>query len=101
MCRNNKKVIKQAAMETAKTVTREFNEESIKHVIGASHLNAKEVMRPRTGGSSPKQTVFDRYAKDKCTVLKDFEMDVINILTRPYELTDAEKVPIIKNWLGW
>ena len=34
-------------------------------------------------------------------ILSNFEMEVTNIVkTKPYELTDEEKVPIIKNWLG-
>ena len=40
-------------------------------------------------------------AKGKCRELRNFKMEINNIfLTYSYKISDAEKVPIIKNWLG-
>ena len=44
---------------------------------------------------------FNWNAQDKYIELLNFEMEVMNILEiKAYELTDEEKVPVIKNWLG-
>ena len=48
-----------------------------------------------------KQPTFDWIAKDKYIELKNFEMEVMNILmTNKYSLRKTENVPIIKKWLG-
>ena len=44
---------------------------------------------------------FNWNAKDRYNELLNSEVEVTNILkTKACELTDEEKVPVIKNWLG-
>ena len=48
-----------------------------------------------------KKPSFKQDAQDRYVERLNFEREVIIILeTRVYELTDEEKVPVIKNWLG-
>ena len=57
-------------------------------------------MVPKVNGCSLKQPTFDWKAKDKNTELKNFEMEVTNIfLTNSYNISNAEKIPVTKNWL--
>ena len=47
------------------------------------------------------QTAFDWTEPDRYADLWNFEMEVVHILQmKMYHLNDAEKVPIIKNWIG-
>ena len=40
--------------------------------------------------------------QDRHVELLNFEIEVKNILeTKAYDLTNKEKLPLIKNWLGW
>ena len=45
---------------------------------------------------------FNWHTEDKYIELLIFKLQMTNILeTRAYEITDEEKVSVIKNWLGW
>ena len=47
------------------------------------------------------QPVFDSKAPDRYVGLLNFKMEVANILQmKAYDLSDEEKVPILKIWLG-
>ena len=62
------------------------------------HRNAANGMGPKVCGPSIKQPNFDCNAIDKYTELKNFEMEVNNIfLIFSYNVSDLEKVPIMKN----
>ena len=55
----------------------------------------------RHGGSALKQQSFKWNASEDGVEVLNFKMEVTNILQmKMYELTEEEKVPIIKNWLG-
>ena len=48
-----------------------------------------------------KQPPFNWNAPDKCVELASFEMEVMNMLQiKTHELTEEEKVPVIKNCIG-
>ena len=55
-------------------------------------------MSDNAGRPSLRKPVFNLGAKDKYIEQKHFEIKVMNIfLTKHHEITDEEKVPIIKN----
>ena len=55
----------------------------------------------RAGGLCLKQSIFNWAAKVKYTALKQFKLGEINIfLTKHYDISDTERVKIIKNCLG-
>ena len=55
--------------------------------------------RSITVGLSLRQPILNRATKDKCTTLKQFIVEAMNILIpKHYDISDAEKVPIVKDW---
>ena len=45
--------------------------------------------------------LFNWNAQDRYVKLMNFEVEVTNILKmKAYQLTNEEKVPVIRNWLG-
>ena len=58
-------------------------------------------MGPKLDGSSLKQQSFAWGARDMYTELRNFQMEVNNILmTCNYNINDQGKAQIVKNWLG-
>ena len=56
---------------------------------------------PKAGRPQLTQPTFDWLAQKKYNGLQNFEMEVRNIfVTKIYDITDSEKVPKIKNWIG-
>ena len=54
------------------------------------------------GGLALEKPSFNWSAQDRYVELLNFEMEVTNILkAKAYELTDEEKVLVMKNWLNW
>ena len=67
----------------------------------ASTASPKKLQRQRYGGPALEKTSVNWSAKDRYIELFNFEMEVTNsVETKVYELTDKEKVPVIKEWLG-
>ena len=55
----------------------------------------------RHSGQVLVKPAFNWGAQDRYIELMNFEMEVSNILeTKVYELSEEEKVPVIKNWLS-
>ena len=54
---------------------------------------------PKLGGPTFKQPSFDWEVLDKYTELKTFKLEVNNVLST-YNTLEAEKVAVVKNWLG-
>ena len=67
----------------------------------ANTVTLRESQRQRHRGPAPEKPSFKWNVQDKYIELLTFETEVTNIFeTIAYELTDEEKVPIFKNWLG-
>ena len=61
----------------------------------------REAQRKRHVGPALEKPLFNWIAQDRYVELLNCEKKVTNILeTKVYELTDEEKVPVIKNHLG-
>ena len=61
----------------------------------------EETCRQRHGRPTLKKLSLNWNAPDRYIELLNFEMEIMNKLqTKTYELTEEEKVPIIKRWLG-
>ena len=54
---------------------------------------------PEQGGPTLKQPTFDWEALAKYTELKTFKPEVSNVLST-YGMPQAEKLVVVKNWLG-
>ena len=68
---------------------------------GNNAVSPGEVHSHRDGKPALSQPSFNWNATDKYGELLCFELEVMNIIqTKTCELTEEEKVPIIKNWLG-
>ena len=87
----------EAAKATVITIT-EGNEGSSRPATNAWQTGMGEVMRTRTGGPLLRQLIFNWGARGKYTEVKHFEMEVMNFyLNKHCEMSEEEKVPIIKN----
>ena len=64
-------------------------------------VSSGETDRQKHGGPAMRQPSFNWSAINKYIELFSFRVKVTNILwTKTYELTEEEKVSILKNWLG-
>ena len=94
-----KQAIMQAVVEASQAAGKVINEESRKQTIGPGHHNAKEAVRPQSGGASLRQLLLDWNARQY--IYQKIEMRVKKkIINRNFELNHVENVPVIKNWLG-
>ena len=55
---------------------------------------------PKLSGPALKQPTFDWEVPDKYTELKTFKLEVINVLSTTYNMPEAERLTVVKNWLG-
>ena len=64
-------------------------------------MNHTEPHRHRHSGQALIKLAFNCSMKDRYTYLRNFEMEVINVLeTKAYVLLEEERVPVLKNGLG-
>ena len=54
---------------------------------------------PKVGGPTMKQLAFNWNAQDKYSELKTFRLEINNILST-YNTPQADKLALVKNWLG-
>ena len=67
----------------------------------AAHTLAVERGQSRTGWSSLRQPTLDWAAKHRYAKIQQYKLEVLNIfLTKHYDMSKAEKVPVIMNSLG-
>ena len=59
----------------------------------------QNVVGPQLSGPTLKQPSFNWEVPDKYTELKTFKLEVNNVLST-YNTPEAEKVAVVKNWLG-
>ena len=61
----------------------------------------EEQPRPRQTGLMLSQSAFNWKAPDRYVELLNFQKGVANVFqAKVYDLSDEEKVPITRNWLG-
>ena len=64
--------------------------------------NQQENQRLRNGGLVLEKPRINWNAPDRYVKLLNFQLQVMNILEiRHCEINDEERIPVIKNWLGW
>ena len=67
----------------------------------ATTATLTEPQRQKHGRQALERPLFNWNAQDRFIELLNIELEVMNILERnTYDLTDEEKVPVIKSWLG-
>ena len=59
----------------------------------------QNVAGPKLGSPAMKQPTFDWEAPDKYSELKTFRLEVNNVLPT-HNMPEAEKLAVVKNWLG-
>ena len=95
-----KEMVNQAAIQTATAVMMAFGDTNTRPQTTPT-VSHKELQRQGHGGPVLEKPLFNWDAQDRYNELINFEMEVTDILEmRTYELTGAEKVPVIKDWLG-
>ena len=72
--------------------------------VAIQAMTTAEVERPQNVGPKlgepiMKQLTFNSNSTDKYTELRNFRLEVKNMFQN-YRISHAERVPIIKNWLG-
>ena len=90
-------IITQAAIQTAQVAEMALKVPDTGPTAGTNMANTGDAHRCRHSGPALRQSVFDWKAMDRCIVVLNFEMEVMNILqTRAWELNSEEKVPVMK-----
>ena len=65
---------------------------------GTRQRSTAMIAGPKIGRPFLKQSLFDWSARDKYVKLRNFQMEVNNIIIT-YNTNNAEKLPIVMNWL--
>ena len=64
--------------------------------------NQWQTQKHRNGGLILEKHRLNWDALDRYVKLLNFQLEVTSIYeTRAYEVSDEERIPVIKNWLGW
>ena len=58
-----------------------------------------DISRPKIGGPTMKQLMFDWKGEDKYSKLKTFKLEVNNVLSM-YNTPQMDKLAVVKSWLG-
>ena len=91
----------QVAIQVVTVVVRAMMEEDLSTKPHTRRSIPAEQHRPRQARPMLSQPVFNWKAPDMYVELLNFEMEVGNMpQVKAYDLSEQEKVPIIKNWLG-
>ena len=83
--------IARAVAEATRIVIQTMAEAQVERMHGISG--------PKIGSPAMKQQTFDWNAEDKYSKLKTFRLEINNVLFM-YNTLQAEKLAVVKNWLG-
>ena len=95
-----KEMVHQVAMQAATVVMTAFRDTEPGLQTATTQYQWQN-QRQRYGGLILEKPRFNCDMPDRYVKLLNFELEVTNILEiRAYRISDEEKVPVIKNWLG-